>query len=192
MLRTITLTLLLSTTAAAQVQEGPPSEQLANALRLYQREDYARAATAFADIRAGRSADGEGGRQRAEFFQAKCLYHLDRWQEALLHFDHTAQPTHLYFASSLMWLLQLWEHLAESPVIVSAVGRYPNDIIEQFDTNEQRVPYVRARYLLGRARVGQGRYQDALQLLAPVREDPAVGRDASAWYHRAISAVGPQ
>src|SRR5687768_5396445 len=56
--------------------EGPPSEALANALRLYQQERYQEGAVQFQRVVEGVTQDAPANVQKAQFFLGKCLYHL--------------------------------------------------------------------------------------------------------------------
>src|SRR5437016_5250089 len=54
--------------AAAPPAEGPPSEALANALRLYQQEKFAEASVQFQRVVEGETQDMPGNVQKAQFF----------------------------------------------------------------------------------------------------------------------------
>jgi len=69
--------------------EGPPSEALANALRLYQSENYPAAAVQFQRVVEGESQDAPANVQKAQFFLGKCLYHLHYYQSALALFEES-------------------------------------------------------------------------------------------------------
>src|SRR5437868_4730069 len=63
--------------------EGPPSEALANALRLYTQERYPEASVQFQRVVEGDTQDAPANIQKAQFFLGKCLYHLHYYQSAL-------------------------------------------------------------------------------------------------------------
>ena len=67
--------------------EGPPSEALANALRLYTQERYQEAAVQFQRVVEGETQDAPASVQKASFFLGKALYHLHYYQSALAVFD---------------------------------------------------------------------------------------------------------
>ncbi|MCA9601203.1 MAG: hypothetical protein KC417_04230, partial [Myxococcales bacterium] len=98
---------------AAPPAEGPPSEALANALRLYQQERYEEAAVQFQRVVEGESQDAPANVQKAQFFLGKSLYHLRFYQSALAIFDEIGQAgkAHLYFGQTLQWLAQLASQL---------------------------------------------------------------------------------
>ncbi|HVZ32326.1 MAG TPA: tetratricopeptide repeat protein, partial [Polyangiaceae bacterium] len=75
----------------AAPSEGPPSETLANGLRLYQENKYPEAAVQFQRIVEGESRDSEGNKQKAQFFLGKSLFHLKYYQSALAVFDEISQ-----------------------------------------------------------------------------------------------------
>ncbi len=66
---------------------GPPSEALANALRLYQQEHYGQAAVQFQRIVQGETGDQPANVQKGQFFLGKCFYHLGFFQAALGVFE---------------------------------------------------------------------------------------------------------
>lgn len=70
--------------------QGPPSEALANALRLYQQESYAQAAVQFQRVVQKETGDEPGNVQKAQFFLGKCFYHLKFYQAALGVFEEIA------------------------------------------------------------------------------------------------------
>jgi hypothetical protein len=86
--------------------EGPPSEALANALRLYQQERYMEASVQFQRVVEGETQDAPANVQKAQFFLGKALYHLRFYQSALAIFDEITQQgqAHLYFGQTLQWL----------------------------------------------------------------------------------------
>ena len=129
--------------AQAAPAEGPPSELLANGLRLYQQGEYDDAAIAFQRVIDGESEDGPGNKQKAEFFLAKSLFSLRFYQSALAIFDQITQLGigHGYFDESLQWLAQLATQLPESAGIVEIIGRYGVPQLEEFNTPETKELY---------------------------------------------------
>ena len=99
--------------ADAPPAEGPPSEALANALRLYQQERYQEASVQFQRVVEGETQDAPANQQKAQFHLGKSLYHLGFYQSALAVFDEIVErgPSHLYFAATLQWLAQLASQL---------------------------------------------------------------------------------
>ena len=122
--------------------EGPPSEALANALRLYQDKRYPEAAVQFQRIIEGEVKDSEGNKQKAQFFLGKTLFHLEYYQSALSVFDEISQvgKAHLFFDQTLQWLAQLASQLPEPAGIIEKVGRY--DVSEVSQPLEARVNVV--------------------------------------------------
>ncbi len=70
--------------------EGPPSEALGNALRMYTQERYQEAAVQFQRVVEGETPDAPANVQEAQFFLGKCLYHLHYYQSALAVFDEVS------------------------------------------------------------------------------------------------------
>ena len=101
---------------------GPPSEALANALRLYQQEHYAQASVQFQRIVQGETGDQPANVQKAQFFLGKCFYHLGFYQSALGVFEEIALMStgHLYFQTTLQWLAQLSRELPEPAGIIGS------------------------------------------------------------------------
>jgi hypothetical protein len=121
--------------AAPPPEEGPPSEALANALRLYQQERYMEASVQFQRVVGGETDDAPGNVQKAQFFLGKSLYHLRYYQSALAIFDEITQmgTGHIYFGQTLQWLAQLASQLPEPAGIIEKIGRYPVEDLEQFN-----------------------------------------------------------
>ena len=155
---------------AAPPAEGPPSEALANALRLYQQERYMEASVQFQRVVEGESQDAPANVQKAQFFLGKSLYHLRFYQSALAIFDEITQQGqgHLYFGQTLQWLAQLATQLPEPAGIIEKVGRYGVDELEQFNTTESSALYNQLIYLMGRHKYAQGEFDEAVSLFQRV------------------------
>ncbi|MEZ4254345.1 MAG: hypothetical protein R3A78_01310 [Polyangiales bacterium] len=156
---------------AAPPAEGPPSEALANALRLYQQERYEEAAVQFQRVVEGESQDAPANVQKAQFFLGKSLYHLRFYQSALAIFDEIGQAgkAHLYFGQTLQWLAQLASQLPEPAGIIEKVGRYGVDQLEQFNNSESAELYNQLLYLMGRFKYAQGEFDAAVELFQKVQ-----------------------
>ncbi|MCC6877091.1 MAG: tetratricopeptide repeat protein [Sandaracinaceae bacterium] len=155
--------------------EGPPSEALANALRLYQQERYMEASVQFQRVVEGETQDAPANVQKAQFFLGKALYHLRFYQSALAIFDEITQQGqgHLYFGQTLQWLAQLATQLPEPAGIIEKVGRYGVDQLEQFNNSESAELYNHLIYLMGRFKYGQGEFDEAIALFERVdRQSP--------------------
>lgn len=150
--------------------EGPPSEALANALRLYQQERYMEASVQFQRVVEGETQDAPANVQKAQFFLGKALYHLRFYQSALAIFDEITQQGqgHNYFGQTLQWLAQLATQLPEPAGIIEKVGRYGTDQMEQFNTPESADLYNQLIYLMGRFKYAQGEFDEAIQLFQRV------------------------
>jgi len=160
--------------------EGPPSEALANALRLYQQERYQEGAVQFQRVVEGETQDAPANVQKAQFFLGKCLYHLRFYQSALAIFDEIGEAGqgHLYFNQTLQWLAQLASQLPEPAGIIEKVGRYGVDQLAQFNTAESADLFNQLLYLMGRFKYGQGEFQEAIDLFGQVSA-------RSAWFVQA-------
>ena len=171
--------------AAAAPSEGPPSEALANALRLYQENKYPEAAVQFQRIVEGEVKDSEGNKQKAQFFLGKSLFHLKYYQSALAVFDEISQQGkgHLYFDQTLQWLAQLASQLPEPAGIIEKVGRYDLSQIEAANSGEAKQFHAQLLYLLGRSKYAQGEFEQAIQLFEQVPEN-------SKWYVQAEMFAG--
>ena len=150
--------------------EGPPSEALANALRLYQQERYLEASVQFQRVVEGDTQDAPANVQKAQFFLGKALYHLRFYQSALAIFDEITQQGagHNYFGQTLQWLAQLATQLPEPAGIIEKVGRYGVDQLDQFNTAESADLYHQLIYLMGRHKYSQGEFEEAIQLFQRV------------------------
>ncbi len=154
---------------------GPPSEALANALRLYQQESYAQAAVQFQRIVQGETKDEAANVQKAQFFLGKCFYHLRYYQAALGVFEEIAMMStgHLYFHTSLQWLAQLSRELPEPAGIIGLVGRYGGSIsvLKEFNKPETKDLYNELLYLMGRHWYSQGEFAKARDFFLEIDRD---------------------
>jgi tetratricopeptide (TPR) repeat protein len=160
------------TGGGAPPAEGPPSEALANALRLYQQERYMEASVQFQRVVGGETDDAPANVQKAQFFLGKALYHLHFYQSALAIFDEITQAGqgHIYFGQTLQWLAQLATQLPEPAGIIEKVGRYGVDQLDQFNTPENAELYNQLLYLMGRFKYQQGEFEEAIQLFQRVSQ----------------------
>ncbi len=150
--------------------EGPPSEALANALRLYQQEHYLEASVQFQRVVEGETQDAPANVQKAQFFLGKALYHLRFYQSALAIFDEITQQgqAHNYFGQTLQWLAQLATQLPEPAGIIEKVGRYGVDQLDQFNTAQSADLYNHLIYLMGRYKYQQLEFDEAVALFQRV------------------------
>lgn len=169
----------------APPQDGPPSEAMANALRLYQQERYQEACVQFQRVVENETGDAPAQIQKAQFHLGKCLYHLRFYQSALAVFDEIVDlgNRHLYFNSTLQWLAQLASQLPEPADIIRRVGRYSPEQLNQFNNNESRDLYNHLLYLLGRAKYNDGNFDEAVNLFGQVQRN-------SPWYVQAQFFLG--
>ncbi len=150
--------------------EGPPSEALANALRLYENDEYDQAAVEFQRVVDGETNDQPANVQQAQFFLAKCMYHLGFYQTALAIFDEITQlgTGHLFFDQTLEWLAQLASQLPEPANIIERVGRFGVEQLERFNTDEHRDLYNQLVFMMGRYQYAQGEFDAAVDLFQRV------------------------
>jgi hypothetical protein len=163
----------LEETGAAPVgppAEGPPSETLANGLRLYTQESYEEAAVQFQRVVEGQTQDAPANVQKAQFFLGKSLYHLQFYQSALAVFDEVSEMGHghLYFDQTLQWLAQLASQLPEPAGIIDKVGRFGVEQLGQFNTADNEALYNQMLYLMGRSKYNQGEFDQAIDLFKQV------------------------
>lgn len=160
--------------------EGPPSEALANALRLYQQEQHAEASVQFQRVVEGETQDAPANVQKAQFFLGKSLYHLRYYQSALAVFDEISEQgrNNLFFDQTLQWLAQLGSQLPEPAGIIDKIGRFGVDQLEQFNTADNADLYNQLLYLMGRSKYNQGEFEQAIELFKKVDR-------ANKWYVKA-------
>lgn len=171
--------------ATSAPAEGPPSETLANGLKLYQGERYPEASVQFQRVIEGETKDAAGNKQKAQFFLAKSLYHLQYYQSALAIFDEISQlgRGHLFYDQTLQWLAQLASQLPEPAGIIEKVGRYDVSMIEQFNQGEGKQFYGQLLYLQGRSKYAQGEFDQAIGLFEKVPK-------SNKWYVQARMFTG--
>ena len=150
--------------------EGPPSETLANGLRLYTQESYQEAAVQFQRVVEGQTRDAPANVQKAQFFLGKSLYHLQFYQSALAVFDEVSDKgrRHLYFDQTLQWLAQLASQLPEPAGIIDKVGRFGVEQLGQFNTADNEALYNQMLYLMGRSMYNQGEFDQAVGLFKQI------------------------
>jgi tetratricopeptide (TPR) repeat protein len=150
--------------------EGPPSEALGNALRLYTQERYQEGAVQFQRVVEGETPDAPANVQKAQFFLGKCLYHLHYYQSALAVFDEISEQgrKHLFFDQTLQWLAQLASQLPEPAGIIDKIGRFGVDQLEQFNNADNADLYNQLLYLMGRSKYNQGEFDKAIDLFEKV------------------------
>lgn len=160
--------------------EGPPSEALANALRLYTQERYEEASVQFQRVVEGETQDAPANVQKAQFFLGKSLYHLHYYQSALAVFDEISEMGrgHLFFDQTLQWLAQLASQLPEPAGIIDKIGRFGVDQLEQFNTADNADLYNQLLYLMGRSKYNQGEFEQGIELFQKVDR-------TNKWYVRA-------
>ena len=145
--------------------QGPPSQILAQALRLYEQNDFTGAAVQFQHVVEGMGHDEPANVQKAEFFLGKCLFRLRFFQAALAVFEEIVKRGngHIYFRQTLQWLAQLSRELPEPADIISLVGRYGDslDALQEFNNSETRGLYNELLYMMGRYWYRQMEYQKA-------------------------------
>src|SRR5262245_53019415 len=165
---------------AAPPAEGPPSEALANALRLYQQEQYPEAAVQFQRVVEGETQDAPANVQKAQFFLGKSLYHLRYYQSALAVFDEISEQgkANLFFDQTLQWLAQLGSQLPEPAGIIDKIGRFGVDQLEQFNTADNADLYNQLLYLMGRSKYNQGEFEQGIELFKQVDRE-------NKWYVKA-------
>ena len=165
--------------------EGPPSETLANGLRLYDDERYLEAGVQFQRVLEGGTRDNAGNKQKAQFFLAKSLFHMKYYQSALALFDEISQlgSGHLFGEQTLQWLAQLASELPEPAGIIEKVGRYDAAQIEQFNSGDGEKLYAQLVYLLGRSKYAEGDFEGGITLFEKVPT-------SSKWFVRARMFAG--
>ena len=145
--------------------QGPPSQILAQALRLYEQNDFTGAGVQFQHVVEGMGHDEPANVQKAEFFLGKCLFRLRFFQAALAVFEEIVKRGngHIYFRQTLQWLAQLSRELPEPADIISLVGRYGDslDALQEFNNSETRGLYNELLYMMGRYWYRQMEYQKA-------------------------------
>ena len=153
----------------APVKLGKPSKRLAEALSAFESRKYADAAVGFERVSAGKSKDGRGNRQHAQFLLGQSLYQMKYYQSALTVFDDiSAQgPGHLYFGETLEWLGLLASKLPESSGIIEKVGRYGIGALEEFKEKNSRL-YNQLLYLMGRHLYSQASFRQAIDVFQEV------------------------
>jgi hypothetical protein len=174
--------------SGAPVTLGKPSQQMADALSAFENKKYEDAAVGFEAVSAGKSKDGTGNRQHAQFLLGQSLYQMRYYQSALTVFDDISAkgPAHLRFGETLEWLGLLASKLPESSGIIEKVGRYGIGALEEFKEKDQRL-YNQLLYLMGRHLYEQASFRQAIDVFQDV--DPKSAQYSYAKFFEGISFV---
>jgi hypothetical protein len=87
---------------------APPSKTLERAIALYDKKDFVSATIELYKVLSGETGDGPQNVERARFFLAKTLVHLDFDAAALTSFERIVQtPNHPYRSASAKWLVAI-------------------------------------------------------------------------------------
>ncbi len=123
----------------------------------------------FERVAAGKSRDGRGNRQKAQFMLGQALYGAGYYQSALTVFDEISErgPAHLFFGDTLEWLGKLASKLPESSGIIEIVGRYGIGALEQFKEKDS-VVHNQLLYLMGRHVYAQADFRQAIDIFQEV------------------------
>jgi len=173
----------------AALVDAPPSEALANGLRLYQRGRFQEAAVQFSRIVSGSTEDSVANVAKAQFFLSKSLFHLGHHRAALSIFEEITErgSDHPYFVQSLPWLAQLATQLPEPAGVVELVGRYPAETLATLDATETSMVHQHLRYLSARYAYAHGALERASRLFDAV--DPDSEHYAAARFFAGVTHV---
>jgi tetratricopeptide (TPR) repeat protein len=154
------------------VTAGQQTPEAAQATRLFKDERWSEAALLLKRVVDGETNDDKGNRQIAEFQLAIALYRLEFYQSSYTIFRRIAnRPNHQKFKDTLTWLAKLATQLPEPAGIISSVGKYPPEMLSQYDNDEQREVYWHLSYLLGRERYDDLKFPEAIRLFEQVGRD---------------------
>jgi len=171
--------------------EAPPSEVMANALRLYQQRAYREAAVQLERVASGGTLDGRGNVQRAEYYLGVCLFHLGFHQTSLSVFEDIVEQgrAHAHFDGSLPWLAQLGRHLPEPAGVTGLLGHYGDslEVIRRFDSEETRELHGDLLFLMGRHWYDRGELGAARRFFVEV--PPEDDRHYEAHFYAAVTHV---
>jgi len=153
----------------APVKLGKPSKRLAEAMSAFDAKKFETAAMGFERVSAGKSNDGRGNRQRAQFLLGQSLYQMGYYQSALTVFDDISAdgPAHIDFGDTLEWLGLLASKLPESSGIIEKVGRYGIGALGQFKDKNPSL-YNQLLYLMGRHLYAQASFRQAIDVFQEV------------------------
>lgn len=160
--------------AEAKPEEGPetagqPTEEAAQAKRLFDAGKNVEAALALKKVVAGETGDDKGNQQIAGYHLAIALYNLKFYQASYAIFSEIAEkPNHLKNSETLLWLARLATQLPEPADIVERVGKYDTAQIERFKNPQQQTLYWQLNYLLGRYKYRARSYDEAINLFKNV------------------------
>jgi len=156
-------------TAGDAAVAGEPTESMAQAKAAFEKKQWAQAAQGLHSVVDGSTGDDAGNVQLAEFYLAQSLYFLKFYQASLDGFSKiSANPQHLKFGETLLWLAKLATDLPEPADIISRVGKYSDEQLRRFDNKAQQELYWKLNYLLGRYNYRKGKFGEAIRLFESV------------------------
>lgn len=160
-----------------EVDEGPvtagaPSQEFAQAKRLFDARRWEQAALELKRVVDGGTADDAGNKQIAQYHLAIALYNLKFYQASYAIFSEIAdKPNHLKFNETLLWLAKLATDLPEPADIIERVGKYKEEQIARFNNPQQQDLYWQLNYLLGRYKYRNRNYAEAISVLDKVNKN---------------------
>lgn len=172
----------------APAKLGKPSKRMAEANKAFEAKSYEQAAMGYQRVAAGKSRDGRGQRQRAQFMLGQTLYDMGFYQSSLTVFDEISAkgPGHLFFGDTLEWLGKLASKLPESSGIIGIVGRYGIGALDEFKEKDPAL-YNQLLYLMGRHLYDQANFRQAIDVFQEV--DPKSKQYVYAKFFEGISFV---
>jgi tetratricopeptide (TPR) repeat protein len=149
------------------------TEEAAQAKRLFDRELWDQAASAFERVAKGDTGDDEGNKQLAEYYRAAALHRGGHVDEAATAFLAIAgRPAHIKHAETLLWLVKLAD---AAPEVARAMAFYDLASAMRFSAPAQVDTQQGAFFLLGRERFERGAKPEARDLFTRVEA-------SSRWY----------
>lgn len=148
---------------------GQPTEDMARAKQAFDQKQWPQAAAGMYQVVSGETGDDAGNKQLAEFYLAQSLYFLKFYQASFDGFSKiAANPKHLKFSETLLWIAKLATDLPEPADIISQMARFSDTHLASFDNAAQKELYWTLNYLLGRYKYRKGEFEEAIRLFQRV------------------------
>lgn len=136
---------------------GQMTEEAAQAKRLFDSERFEEATKALTRVVNGETGDDQGNREVAQYHLGIAHFRLGRFDDALEVFVAiAAQPSHLKFQETALWLSRLVDKPAQAVRAIDALYPYSRETVARFDNPQQRDTYATLMYATGRSALRHG------------------------------------
>lgn len=149
---------------------GQPTQEAANAKKLFEMGNWSDAAIALKRVMSGETGDDQGNRELAQYQLAISLYNLDLFVASYAQFaEIAARKNHQKFAETLLWIARLATKLPDVAGVAEAVHEYDRTgVTDSGWTRESRAVRWQLGWVMGRHAFDIGDLDEAISLFQGV------------------------